>query len=28
MLQLQVRHREEEIHFMLENLLKEFLPLP
>lgn len=27
-LQLQVRHWEEEIHVVLENLLKELLPLP
>lgn len=28
MLYLQVRHREEEIHVMLENLFKELLPVP
>lgn len=28
MLYLQVRHREEEIHVVLENLLKELLPVP
>jgi len=28
MLYLQVRHGEEEIHVVLENLLKELLPVP